>query len=142
MLRQFKRQVREAFSLKMNAIWIPIQFKQWKQRISLNSKVSVTLLWRRKNALYRCICCIQFSIHSYLLICPKPLDFEWQCLRNSLECIVAFGAFSSAFTVIPLLCHKTSYFEWQCLRNSLSCYGRSSYQNGTRSILKHRLFQN
>ena len=76
------------------------------------------------------------------LICHKPLDFKWQCLRNSLECIVAFDAFSSAFTVIPLVCHKPSDFEWQRLRNSLSCCERSSYQNETRSILKHRLFQN
>ena len=30
---------------------MPIQFKLWKQRISLNSKVCTTLVWRRKNAL-------------------------------------------------------------------------------------------
>ena len=52
MVRQLKRQVREAFNLKMNAIWMPIQFKLWKQRISLNSKVCTTLVWRRKNALF------------------------------------------------------------------------------------------
>ena len=52
MVRQLKRQVREAFNLKTNAIWMPIKFKLWKQSISLNSKVSTTLEWRRKNALF------------------------------------------------------------------------------------------
>ena len=52
MIRQLKRQVREAFNLKMKAIWMPIKFKLWKQSISLNSKVSTTLEWRRKNALF------------------------------------------------------------------------------------------
>ena len=52
MVRQLKRQVRAAFNLKMNAIWMPIQFKLWKERISLNSKVCTTLVWRRKNALF------------------------------------------------------------------------------------------
>ena len=44
--------VREGFSLKMNAIWMPIQLKLWKQRISLNSKASATVVQRRKNALF------------------------------------------------------------------------------------------
>ena len=52
MVRQLKRQVTEAFNLKMNAIWMAIQFKLRKQKNSLNSKVSATLVWRMKNALF------------------------------------------------------------------------------------------
>ena len=52
MVRQFKRQVRETFKLKMNVVWTPIQFKLWKQRISLNSNLSARLVWRRKSVLF------------------------------------------------------------------------------------------
>ena len=48
MVGQLKRQVRRTFNWKRNAIWMSIQFKIGKQRVSLNAKVSAMLLLKRE----------------------------------------------------------------------------------------------
>ena len=96
--------VREAFSLKMNAIWMPIQLKLWKQRISLNSKASATVVQRRKNALFWLVAVPeQFGIA--LIKSPRAKgDFDlFVLLQDSSFCVEKLDT--------DLLCLKQKYSD-------------------------------
>ena len=96
--------VREGFSLKMNAIWMPIQLKLWKQRISLNSKASATVVQRRKNALFWLVAVPeQFGI--VLIKSPRAKGYFdlFVLLQDSSFCVEKLDT--------DLLCLKQKYSD-------------------------------
>ena len=105
--------VREGFSLKMNAIWMPIQLKLWKQRISLNSKVSATVVQRRKNALFWLVA-VQEQFGIVLIKSPRAKgNFDlFVLLQDSSFCVEKLDT--------DLLCLKQKYSD--CYNEEIKMY--------------------